>query len=301
MTSSGQSLGRLSVIGVGLIGGSVAGALKQAGVVDSVLGCGRNASNLDKARELGLIDSWTHDPVEAASAADIVLLAAPVSAVIALLPLMREGLRPDAILTDASSVKVDIVSAARAGLGTRLSRFVPGHPVAGSEKGGAEAARVDLYRDHWTILTPLEETDLDALDRVERLWRETGARVRCMNEGTHDRVLGMISHLPHLVAYALMAQLDAQSDPEDCKALAAGGFYDISRIASSDPVMWRDISLHNRPILRQLIREYQGLLSQLESLVCAGDGERLETWFTRAREVRSTIRELRPRQDSGRA
>lgn len=289
-----QSLGTVSIIGVGLIGGSLASALKGSGRVDTIIGCGRSAANLDHALDLGLLDHWTHDPEEAASAGDIVMLATPISAVIGLMPLMERALRPSAVLTDASSVKMSVNRAARSSLESKFSRFVPGHPVAGSEKSGASAAKADLFQNHWVILSPLAETDEDAVDLVTEMWAAAGARTRLMSESLHDQVLGTISHLPHVVAYALMSLLDTQAARDDCMTLAAGGFYDISRIASSDPVMWRDILLHNGPVVRELIAKYRDTLGELDRLIESADGPRLESWFANARELRSAIQELRP-------
>lgn len=295
-----QSLGTVAIIGVGLIGGSLASALKGSGRVDTIIGCGRSAANLDHALDLGLLDHWTHDPEEAASAGDIVMLATPISAVIGLMPLMERALRPSAVLTDASSVKMSVNRAARSSLESKFSRFVPGHPVAGSEKSGAGAAKADLFQNHWVILSPLAETDEDAVDLVTDMWAAAGARTRLMSESLHDQVLGTISHLPHVVAYALMSLLDTQAARDDCMTLAAGGFYDISRIASSDPVMWRDILLHNGPVVRELIAKYRDTLGELDRLIESADGPRLESWFANARELRSAIQELRPpaRRDS---
>ena len=295
-----QSLGTVAIIGVGLIGGSLASALKGSGRVDTIIGCGRSAANLDHALDLGLLDHWTHDPEEAASAGDIVMLATPISAVIGLMPLMERALRPSAVLTDASSVKMSVNRAARSSLESKFPRFVPGHPVAGSEKSGASAAKADLFQNHWVILSPLAETDEDAVDLVTEMWAAAGARTRLMSESLHDQVLGMISHLPHVVAYALMSLLDTQAARDDCMTLAAGGFYDISRIASSDPVMWRDILLHNGPVVRELIAKYRDPLGELDRLIESADGPRLESWFANARELRSAIQELRPpaRRDS---
>jgi prephenate dehydrogenase len=289
-----QSLGTVSIIGVGLIGGSLASALKGSGRVNTIIGCGRSAANLDHALDLGLLDHWTHDPEEAASAGDIVMLATPISAVIGLMPLMERALRPSAVLTDASSVKMSVNRAARSSLESKFSRFVAGHPVTGSEKSGAGAAKADLFQNHWVILSPLAETDEDAVDLVTDMWAAAGARTRLMSESLHDQVLGMISHLPHVVAYALMSLLDTQAARDDCMTLAAGGFYDISRIASSDPVMWRDILLHNGPVVRELIAKYRDTLGELDRLIELADGPRLESWFANARELRSAIQELRP-------
>lgn len=289
-----QSLGTVSIIGVGLIGGSLGRALKDSGRVDTIIGCGRSAANLNQALDLGLVDHWTHNTEEAVSAGDVVVLATPISAVISLMPLMERALRPSAVLTDVSSVKRSVTRAARSSLEGKFSRFVPGHPVAGSEQSGASAAKADLFHNHWVILSPLADTDEDAVDLVTDMWAAAGARTRLMEESLHDQVLGVISHLPHVVAYALMPLLDTQTARDDCMTLAAGGFYDISRIASSDPVMWRDILLHNGPVVRDLIAKYRDTLGELDRLIESGDGPRLESWFANARELRSAIQELRP-------
>ena len=299
MKEACPSLGTVSIIGVGLIGGSLGRALKNSGRVDTIIGCGRSAANLDQALDLGLLDHWTHDPEEAASAGDIVVLATPINAVISLMPLMERALRPSAVLTDASSVKRSVTQAARSSLESKFSRFVPGHPVAGSEKSGASAAKANLFHNHWVILSPLAETDEDAVDLVTAMWAAAGARTRLMGESLHDQVLGMISHLPHVVAYALMPLLDTQEARDDCMTLAAGGFYDISRIASSDPVMWRDILLHNGPVVRELISKYRDTLGELDRLIESADGPRLESWFANARELRNAIQELRPAAKPG--
>ena len=241
-----HSLGTLTVVGVGLIGGSLAGALKAAGCVSEVIGYSRSQRNLRQALELGLIDRWTTDLTKAVAGANIVVLAAPVFAVVNIFARLADTIGNDTLVTDVSSVKQPIIKAARTHLGENFTRFVPAHPIAGSEKSGATAARATLFRDHWTIVTPVSETDSDAVTCITGMWRAAGSRIIEMPAADHDRLLAMTSHLPHALAYALVAQLGEQVGSDVSLQLAAGGFYDISRIASSDPVMWRDIFLSNR-------------------------------------------------------
>ena len=290
MTVGPQSVGTLAVIGVGLIGGSLAGALKNRESVGSVIGCGRTTENLEAALELGLIDRYTKDPIEAVAEADIVLLATPVKTLIDLFHTLAKHLRPRAVITDAGSVKLEVINSARSALGGRFGRFVPGHPVAGREHSGAKAADPDLFRDHWVVLTPTDETDQDALASVRRMWETVGAKVRLMGPDLHDQVLGMTSHLPHAVAYALVAQLSDRQQREDCSAMVAGGFLDMTRVASSDPVMWRDIFLHNRENTANLIREYREVLANLEDLIRNRDSAGLEEWFEKARDLRADLK-----------
>jgi len=289
MTVGPQSVGTLAVIGVGLIGGSLAGALKKRESVDSIIGCGRSTENLEVALELGLIDRVTKDPIEAVAEADIVLLATPVKALIELLPCLAKHLQPQAVITDAGSVKREIIDSSRLALGGCFGRFVPGHPIAGREHSGAKAADADLFRDHWVVLTPTEDTDQDALASVRKMWETVDAKVRLMDPDLHDQVLGMTSHLPHAVAYALVAQLSDQQQREDCSAMVAGGFLDMTRVASSDPVMWRDIFLHNGENTANLIREYRGVLANLEDLIRDHDSAGLKEWFEKARDLRADL------------
>jgi len=289
MTQEGKFVDTLAVIGVGLIGGSLAGALKERDAVGSVVGCGRSNENLEAAVQRGLIDRYTNDPVSAVAEADMVLLATPVNALIRTLPTLAKHMRPDAIITDAGSVKCEVINAARAALGDRFERFVPGHPIAGREKSGAQAADTDLFRDHWVVLTPLDDTDQKALALVGQMWERVEAKVRLMDPASHDQILGMTSHLPHAVAYALVAQLGDQQGSEDYATMTAGGFLDITRVASSDPAMWRDIFLHNAETTANLIHEHRHVLERLEQLIRKGDAEGLQEWFESAKALRSDL------------
>ncbi len=289
MIQKGKILDTLAVIGVGLIGGSLAGGLKARGAVESVVGCGRNIKNLENAVQQGLIDRYTDDPISAVAEADMVLLATPVNTLIHILPALSKHMRPNAVLTDVGSVKCEVIDAARTALGDRFKRFVPGHPIAGREKSGAQAAETDLFRDHWVVLTPLEDTDQQAVSLVGKVWERVEGKVRLMNPARHDQILGMTSHLPHAVAYALVAQLGEQEQSEDYATLTAGGFLDITRVASSDPAMWRDIFLHNQRITADLIRQHRQVLERLEQLIREGDAEGLQAWFESAKALRSEL------------
>ena len=290
-----HSLGTLTVVGVGLIGGSLAGALKAAGCVSEVIGYSRSQRNLRQALELGLIDRWTTDLTEAVAGANIVVLAAPVLAVENIFARLADTIGNDTLVTDVSSVKQPIIKAARTHLGENFTRFVPAHPIAGSEKSGATAARTTLFRNHWTIVTPVSETDSDAVTCITGMWRAVGSRLIEMPAADHDRLLAMTSHLPHALAYALVAQLGEQVGSDASLQLAAGGFYDISRIASSDPVMWRDIFLSNRKQVVARLQEYRESLGSLADLIAAGDAGALTEWLERARDLRERIGALRPR------
>lgn len=287
---------KLAVLGVGLIGGSVAAALKERARVVTVVGCGRSQDNLDVALSAGIIDSATQDPEEAIDQADVVLIAAPVGATADLLERLSGAITEKMVVTDVGSTKAGIVSSAKHVLGDCFARFVPGHPVAGSERSGAVAAQADLFVGHWTVLTPTAETDPSAIDTVRQLWEEIGSHVRLMEPETHDRVLGMTSHLPHATAYALVAQLAQQDDKELCFEMAAGGFLDLTRIASSDPVMWRDIFLDNRATLVRLIDQHLETLASLRECVSNGDGTALESWFEDARDLRDRLIRARSRK-----
>ena len=290
MSQQGQILDTLAVIGVGLIGGSLAGALKMRGAVGTVVGCGRSVENLETALARGLIDRYTTDLVEAVAAADLVLLATPVGSLADLLPRIVGHLKPGAILTDAGSVKGDVVEIARAVLGSHFPQFVPAHPIAGRERSGAEAADTDLFRNHWVVLTPTHDTEPQAVETVRQMWECVEAKVRFMDARAHDQILGMTSHLPHAVAYALVAQLADLDSSEDYSSMTAGGFLDITRVASSDPVMWRDIFMHNAQITADLIQDHRAVLKRLEDLIRSNDAAGLEAWFRAAKELRSQLK-----------
>lgn len=286
---------RLVIVGVGLIGGSLARALRAAGAVGEIVGVGRTRANLERALALGVIDRIAALP-EGLAGADLVVLAAPVGAMDALLARAAPALDEAAVITDVGSVKGAVIDAARRRLGAAFPRFVPGHPIAGTEHSGVEASFATLFRDHRIVLTPTAETDARALARVRRLWTCTGGEVIEMPPEEHDGVLAATSHLPHVLAYALVDMIAALPEGRRCFELAAGGFYDFTRIASSDAVMWRDICVANAGPLAVRLRQYADTLARLATAVEAGDGEQLESIFRDAKSARDRL--LRERGDA---
>ncbi len=275
---------RLAIIGVGLIGGSFALALRQAGAVREVLGVGRTAASLELARQQGLIDR-TVDIAEAAKA-DCILLAMPVGETGEVLTQLAPHLKPGAIVTDAGSTKANVIAAARAALGARFSDFVPGHPIAGSELNGPAAARADLFQSRKVVLTPEPETRGDAQALVESLWTASGAQIEILDADLHDQIFAAVSHLPHLAAYALVNELAQRDNSADYFRFAASGFRDFTRIAGSSPEMWCDIALANRQALLSEMDAYIAALQRVREAVKLGDEEALLKIFSRARNAR---------------
>jgi prephenate dehydrogenase len=274
---------RLAVIGVGLIGGSFALALKQAGKVSHVVGVGRNRANLEVAQQRGAIDNIAPDARAAARSADVVLVAAPVAQFPSIFSQLKDC---EALITDGGSTKRDVIAAARKALGKRIAQFVPAHPVAGAEKSGAAAASAELFRNRRVVLTPLPENPSASVDRVQQLWEACGARITRLAPDEHDAVLAAVSHLPHVLAFALVHDIAARANAEQLFSYAAGGFRDFTRIASSHPEMWRDICVANRDRLLDELKRYGAKLGQLEKLLQAGDGAALEKLFVEARTAR---------------
>ncbi|AMV72506.1 prephenate dehydrogenase [Desulfuromonas sp. DDH964] len=280
---------RLAVIGVGLIGGSLALALKQAGAVGEVVGIGRGLANLETALRLGVIDRIESDTVAGVADADLVFLATPVLSLAAVAARVLPAMKPGAILTDGGSVKGAVIEAI-APLVPAGIHFVPGHPIAGTEKSGAEAAFPTLYQGRRCILTPTAATDPDALDLVRRVWEVAGSEVVVMGVEKHDRVLAAISHLPHMVAYALVNAVGAYDRyQENILEYSAGGFRDFTRIASSDPTMWRDIAVTNREALLEMIEQFETHLAELKEDIRRSDAERLYEFFLRSKQSRDAI------------
>ncbi len=279
----------LAVIGVGLIGGSFAAGLRQVSEVGRVLGVDRDTDTLERALALKLIDEAVTLP-EAARRADLILLATPVGALPEILTELAPHLGPNTVITDGGSTKQDVVAAASQSLGKARTRFVPGHPVAGSEKGGPDAARSDLYLRRRVILTPLADTDPDVIRRVRKAWQACGANVVEMDAERHDRLMASVSHLPHVVAFAYMTQLGAADDVDQRLASAGSGFRDFSRIAAASPEMWRDILLANRAAIRAELHELQDRLQQFDALLESADGEALEGLVADAAQLRRSWR-----------
>ena len=280
---------RLAIIGVGLIGGSLALALKAAGAVGEVVGIGRGQANLEKALELGVVDRITRDAAEGVRDADLVFLATPVLALPEVASAIASHLKPGAILTDGGSVKGSVARTIEPLLPAGV-HFVPGHPIAGTEKSGAEAAFATLYRGRRCILTPTDRTDRGALELVRRVWETAGSEVALMDVEKHDRVLAAISHLPHMVAYSLVNAVSTYDRyEENILEYSAGGFRDFTRIASSDPTMWRDIALTNREALLEMMERFERFFAELKEDVRCGDGAKLFEFFLRSKESRDAI------------
>ena len=279
-------LGKVVVCGVGLIGGSFALALKQAGAVREVVGLGRSRAPLEEALQLGVIDRIAADWAEAAQGADLILLAMPVGQMPPVMAALAPHLQPGTLVTDGGSTKADVVVAARAAFGARANQFVPGHPIAGAEKSGVTAAKADLYQGKRVVLTPLPENGAAAAARVRAAWEACGANVSELAPDEHDRVFAAVSHLPHLLAYALVHDLATRDNSEQLFGFAAGGFRDFTRIASSHPEMWRDICIANRKPLLAELDAYVAELLKTRVLLAAADSDGLETMFAAARARR---------------
>lgn len=282
---------KLVVIGVGLIGGSFALALRAAPHVHigSIVGVGRSAENLADAAARGMVDrtltlddAWTTELMDA----DVVLVAAPVAQYEALFDTMAVSLGERTVVTDAGSTKGDVVMAARAAFGARLGQFVPGHPVAGSHLSGAAAADGALYRERSVILTPLPETAPDAVARVTALWQACGARVSTLAPDLHDRILAAVSHLPHVIAHAYLAELSLRRDAAAFFSHAGSGFRDFTRLGGSSPEVWRDITLANRTALLAEIAAFRTALDRVATLIDEGDADALQALFARSRHAR---------------
>jgi len=277
---------RLCIIGVGLIGGSLARALRQRGYCQEVVGSSRRREHLQEAVDRGVIDRYETDAGRAVAGADMVLIAVPLGAMEAVLGEIRGRLAEAAIITDVGSAKGSVVAAARAVFGEIPARFVPGHPIAGTEKSGVAASFASLFDGRQVILTPLPETDPAATEQVRQMWLTAGAAVQLMDVAHHDRVLAATSHLPHLLAYAVVDSLARLGDHDEIFRYAAGGFRDFSRIAGSDPVMWRDICLANRDAILDIVGGFSEDIARLVTAMRAGDGDTLLDVFARAKSAR---------------
>lgn len=278
---------RVLIIGLGLIGGSVARGLRSRGLCKAIDACGRDPKPLQLAAQDGVIDAWSTDLGELVPSADIILIAVPTLSVRRILSLIEPLLSEHTIVTDAASVKGSVIEDLRAVFGKIPSKFVPGHPIAGSERSGYEASNELLFTDRKVILTPLEETDAQALLVVQELWQGLGAQISSMSVRDHDAVLAATSHLPHLLAYSLVNTLSGQSHTDDIFRYAAGGFAGFTRIAGSDPVMWRDIFLANGPSTIAVLDAYTNELARMREALVKGDGEALEGAFCKAKAART--------------
>lgn len=278
---------QITIFGVGLIGGSLAMALNKAGFCEKIVGCSRNREHLQEAVELGVIDQFTTDPRLAVENADLIFLSVPLGAMAAILAQIKDYIPEHAIITDGGSAKMSVKQAAEQVFdGILPDTFVLGHPIAGREKSGVGAAIDDLYQNRKVILTPVAETNSDAITTVTEMWQAAGAIVETLGVEEHDLTLAATSHLPHVLAYELVSTL-AQSDvSEDIFRYAAGGFQDFTRIASSDPVMWRDICLENRDAILTMLDEFTDNLKVLRKDIADGNAEAIFEEFSLAKDAR---------------
>ncbi len=291
--SSSELFDRVIIAGVGLIGGSMALAMKQHGLAREIVGTGRKVENLRLAVELGVVDRYTESIEDEVNHAELVVMAVPVDAMGELFLRITPHLSQSTLVTDVGSVKGAVVQMAQRHFGHYVQNFVPGHPVAGTEHSGVRAAFAELFVAHPIILTPTFQTDAQATERVTQLWESIGGNVLEMNVEEHDRILAATSHLPHMLAYALVNHLTKQSESDVFFELAAGGFYDFTRIASSDPVMWRDICLHNS---REIAKDIRSLSKDLEFIaqkIEDSDGIALKQLFEQAKTTRSRVADYR--------
>ncbi len=292
MTISSQDrfwINRLCIVGVGLIGGSLALALKQARVVGEVIGVARRPHTLQRALELQVIDRAEYTLAQAVAGADVVVIAVPLGAIYNILIEMAHHLHHDCIVTDVGSAKAQVVNDVRRAFGYFPHQFVPGHPIAGTEKSGVEAAFATLFQRRRVILTPLPETAPNAYHMVQRLWEATGATVTDMTVAHHDAVLAATSHLPHILAYCLVDTLAQLDDREEIFHYAAGGFRDFTRIASSDPTMWHDICVANREALLSTLAHFQRQLQNLTQAIENAESQALMSTFQRAKQARDRL------------
>ncbi len=285
---------RVALIGIGLIGSSLARALRRDSPDTTIVACARRAETLATVKRLELADAATDDPIEAAEGADLVVIATPLSAYAEIGRRIGPALKEGAILTDVGSVKEAVIRDLQPHL-PRGVHLVPGHPVAGTEHSGPESGFAELFHDRWCILTPLPETAPDAVTAVGRMWESFGMRVVTMTADHHDKVLAMTSHLPHLIAYTIVGTATnlEESLKSEVIEFSASGFRDFTRIAASDPVMWRDIFLNNREAVLEIVQRFTEDLTALQRAIRWGEGDKLQELFTRTRTIRRSIIEAK--------
>jgi len=277
---------KIVVFGVGLIGGSFALALKKAGAAAHVVGVGRSETSLLRAKELGIIDEASTSVSDAVQGADLILLAAPVAQTGVILSSIAPHLQAGTVVTDAGSTKADVVAAARAALGDKIGQFVPGHPIAGREQNGPDAALADLYVGKKTVITALDENSEQDVERVAQAWQACGAVIHRLSPQEHDAVFASVSHLPHLLAYALVDDIASKPHAPILFQYAASGFRDFTRIAGSSPEMWRDISLANRAALLHELDAYLVQLIRMRKMLVERDSDGLEKIYANAQQAR---------------
>ncbi|AEG00296.1 prephenate dehydrogenase [Methylomonas methanica] len=280
---------RLCVIGTGLIGGSIARAARAQGLCEEIVAFGgreKNLPNLQLAQQLGVIDRFYTDMGQALAEADLVIVATPVGSMRNIFELIKPHWHPQALYSDAGSTKGSVVAAVEAAFGHVPNNFVPAHPIAGAERSGVDASQADLFKNRRLIITPLENTDRQFVEKLSNFWRQIGSSVSLMSVEHHDTVLAATSHLPHILAFTLVGLLGRKDEQREIFKYAAGGFKDFSRIASSDPTMWQDICLANKREIIPLIQQFKAELSHIEQLLTNDQAEQLFDTFTYARDAR---------------
>ena len=283
-----SNYGTVSIVGVGLIGASLGLALKKAGVVTKVLGVGRSKENLEQAQKMGAIDGVV-DLVGAAKQSDVIVLCMPVAQMRAAFELIEPHLEPRTMITDAGSTKGDVILAAKEVLGKKVCQFVPAHPIAGGAQHGASAAKVDLFQDKQTIICPLQENSPEDIALIIGFWESVGSAVKKIGSVQHDAIYAAVSHLPHLLSYALMASVLNSEDADQKLGHVGAGFKDFTRIAASSPEMWRDICLGNRTAILKELDQYLLIVTHMRKLIAEGDGAGLEKLFNQASKARQDL------------
>ena len=286
-----SNYGTVTIVGVGLIGASLGLALKQAGVITKVLGVGRSKENLDQAQKMGAIDGVV-DLVEAAKQSDVIVLCTPVAQMRTAFEIIEPHLEPKTMITDAGSTKGDVILAAKEVLGKKACQFVPAHPIAGGAQHGASAAKPDLFEGKQTIICPLQENSPEDIALIVGFWESVGSMVKKIGSVQHDAIYAAVSHLPHLLSYALMASVVNSEDADQKLGHVGAGFKDFTRIAASSPEIWRDICLGNRTAILQELDRYLLIVNHMRKLIAESDGEGLEKLFNKASKARQDLDEV---------
>ncbi|MBN9077662.1 MAG: prephenate dehydrogenase [Rhizobiales bacterium 65-79] len=281
---------RIALIGIGLIGSSLARVVRREGIARHVAISTRSAATLERAEELGLGDSYSTDPAVAARDADLVVVSVPVGASGEVAEAIAPALKAGAIVTDVGSTKGSVIAQMRPKLPANV-HFIPGHPLAGTEKSGPDAGFAELFENRWCVFTPLPGTDPDALEKLSEFWRRCGSNVDTMDPDHHDMVLAIVSHLPHIIAYNIVGTADDLQTVTKSEVIkySASGFRDFTRLAASDPTMWRDVCLHNKDAILEMLARFSEDLASLQRAIRWGDGEKLFDLFTRTRAIRRSI------------
>jgi cyclohexadieny/prephenate dehydrogenase len=281
---------RIALIGIGLIGSSLARVIRREGLAGDVVISTRSADTLARAEELGLGDAYVADPAAAVRDADLVIISVPVGASEAVAIAIKDALKPGAIVTDVGSTKASVIAQMAPHMPQGV-HFIPGHPLAGTEKSGPDAGFAELFANRWCILTPLEGTDPAALERLADFWRACGSNIDTMDPQHHDMVLAIVSHLPHIIAYNIVGTADDLQSVTESEVIkySASGFRDFTRLAASDPTMWRDVCLHNKDAILEMLARFSEDLSSLQRAIRWGDGDKLFDLFTRTRHIRRSI------------